>query len=107
MSQSRKAFLECEANQKLHQAIRWKVRPGNKLIFQPGDHVFYKRNNEGWNSPGIVIARENKQILVKHGGQYITVHPCWLQFKSKNDQLNTLSFPACKLDRTQCSRTRK
>ena len=34
------AFLE------LCQAIRSKVRPANSLIFQPVDHVFYKRINE-------------------------------------------------------------
>ena len=51
-SESRKAFLECEANEKFRRAIRSKVRPANSLIFQPGDHVFYKRNNEKmWKGP--------------------------------------------------------
>ena len=51
-----------------------------------------------WKGPGIVIAKENKQILVKHGGQYIRVHYCWLQPKSKNDQLNIQYVPACKFN---------
>ena len=60
---------------------------------------FIKQNNENmWKGPGIVIGKENKQILVKHGWQYIRVHPCWLQPKSKNDQLNIQSVPACKLN---------
>ena len=72
MSESRKVFLERETNEKLRRAIRLKVRPANSLIFQPGDHVFYKRNNENmWKGPGIVIGKENKEIFVKHGGQYI------------------------------------
>ena len=70
MSESRKVFLEREANETLRRAIRLKVRPANSLIFQPGDHVFYKRNNM-WKGPGIVIGKENKEIFVKHGGQYI------------------------------------
>ena len=38
---------------------------------------FIKQNNENmWKGPGIVIGKENKQILVKHGEQYIRVHPC-------------------------------
>ena len=67
-------------------------------IFQPGEHVFYNRNNENmWKGPGIVIGKENKQILVRHGGQKIRVHPCLLQLKSKNDQLNIQSVLACNL----------
>ena len=45
-SESRKAFLECGANEKLRRAIRSKVQPANSLVFQPGDHVLYKKNNE-------------------------------------------------------------
>ena len=42
MSESRKVFLEREANEKLRRAIRLKVRPANSLIFQPGDHYFIR-----------------------------------------------------------------
>ena len=101
MSESRMLCqnLECEANEKLRRAIRSQVTPANSLIFQPGNHEFYIRNNENmWKGPGIVIGKENKQILVKHGGQYIRVHPCRLQLKSKNDQLNIQSVPACKFN---------
>ena len=51
-----------------------------------------------WKGPGIVIGKENKQILAKLCGQYIRVHPCQLHLKSKNDQLNIQSVPACKFD---------
>ena len=78
MPESRKAFLECQANENLRQAICSKVRP-NSLIFQLGYRVFYKRNNDMWKGPVILIGKENKQILVKHGGHYIRVHPCRLQ----------------------------
>ena len=38
MSESRKAFLEREAKEKVSQAIHSKVRPANSSILQPGDH---------------------------------------------------------------------
>ena len=65
---SNKTFLECEANEKLRRAIHSNVQPANSLIFQPEDHIFYKRNNKNMlKIPGIVRDKENKQILVKHG----------------------------------------
>ena len=45
MPESRKAFLECQANENLRQAICSKVRH-NSSIFQLGYRVFYKRNND-------------------------------------------------------------
>ena len=36
---------------------------------------------------------------MKHGGRYIRVHPCRLQLKSKNDQLNIQSVQACKFNK--------
>ena len=51
-----------------------------------------------WKGPGIVIGKEDKQILLKLSGKYIRVHPCQLQLKSKNDQLNIQSVPACKFN---------
>ena len=51
-----------------------------------------------WKGPGIVIGKEDKQILLKHSGKQIRVHPCQLQLKSKNDQLNIQSVPACKFN---------
>ena len=35
---------------------------------------------------------------MKLGGQYIRVHRCWLQLKSKNDPLNIQFVPACKFN---------
>ena len=49
-------------------------------------------------SPGIVIGKDNNQISVKHGGQCIRVHPCRLQLKTENDQLNIQPVSACKFN---------
>ena len=79
------------------RVLRSKVRPASSLIFQPGDHASYKRNKM-WKGPGIAIGKKNKQILVKHGGQYISVHPRRLQLKNMNNQLIIQSVPDCKFD---------
>ena len=47
-------------------------------VIKNGD-VFYKRNLcDRWLGPGTVIGWEYKQVLVKHGGTYVRVHPCRL-----------------------------
>ena len=41
--------------------------------------VYYKRNDSNvWRGPGVVIGRDGKQVLVKHGGVYIRVNVCRL-----------------------------
>ena len=46
-------------------------------MYDFGDLVYYKRkDSDKWKGPGKVIGKENKQILVKHRGYYVRVHPC-------------------------------
>ena len=41
--------------------------------------MFYKRNGCNiWRGPGIVIGRDGKQVIVKHGGSMVRVHICRL-----------------------------
>ena len=41
--------------------------------------MFFKRNDaKEWHGPGVVIGRDGKQVLVKHGGTYVRVHVCRL-----------------------------
>ena len=37
------------------------------------------KDSNKWKGPGKIIGKEDKQILLKHGGYYIRVHPCSLQ----------------------------
>ena len=42
-----------------------------------GDLVFYRRSGDDkWHGPETVIGKENKRILVKHGGVYYKCHAC-------------------------------
>ena len=87
--ESRKAFIECETNEKLRRAIKSKLRPTTSLIYEFGNEVYYKRNDSNqWKGPGTVIGKENKQVIVKHGGQIIRVHPCKLQLRNKYSSMD-------------------
>ena len=80
MHEARKAFIEAESNDKLRRALKTKTRVTTGISYDLGDLVYYKRkDSEKWKGPGKVIGKENKQLLVKHGGHYICVHPCSLQ----------------------------
>ena len=91
IAESRKAFIECEANEKLRRAIKSKLRPTTSLIYELGDEVYYKRNDSNqWKGPGTVLGKENKQVIVKHGGQHIRVHPCRLQSRNKYQSIDPI-----------------
>ena len=84
IAESRKAFVECEDNEKLHRAIKSKLHPTASSIYELGDEVYYKQNDsDQWKGPGTVLRKENKQVIVKHESQHIRVHPCRLQLRNK------------------------
>ena len=77
---ARQAFIQAESSEKLQRALRHQIRPTLGVQYSNGDMVFYKRNEQDrWMGPGTVIGSENKQVLVKHGGSYVRVHPYRLQ----------------------------
>ena len=77
---NRKAYIECESSEKLRRALRHQIRPSLAQKYDNGDRVYYKRNESTmWMGPGTVIGWESKQVLVKHGGTYVRVHPCRLR----------------------------
>lgn len=79
MHLSRQAFLKTESGERLARALKHNIRLSDSMEVQCGDEVFYKRNDSTeWRGPGIVIGRDGKQILVRHGGVYVRVHVCRL-----------------------------
>lgn len=74
-----KEFLKTECTEQLSRVLRHDIRSSDLNNVQNGDEVFYKRvgSNE-WLGPRIVIGRDGKQVLVRHGGVYVRVHVCRL-----------------------------
>ena len=77
---ARKAFIKAESNETLRRTLKAKNRITTGITYEIGDIDYYKRKNSNkWKGPGKIIGKEDKYILVKHGGYYIRVHPCSLQ----------------------------
>ena len=73
MYSARKAFMKCEADGKIRQAMRHPIRT-NEEIFYPGEIVFYKREGSNkWLGPGKVIFQDGRVVFVRHGGIYVRV----------------------------------
>ena len=76
IASARKAFIEAESSEKIRRALRHNMKAGNRK-FYTGDTVYYKRNDSRkWKGPGKVIGQDSQQVLIKHGGMYVRVHPC-------------------------------
>ena len=79
MHEAREQFVKSEASERIRRALRHNVREGSSQDVQNGDEVFYKRDDSNeWRGPGVVIGRDGKQLLVRHGGVYVRVHVCRL-----------------------------
>ena len=74
---TRKAFIEADSNMRLKRALSHNIRSSGGKKFVTGDKVFYKRaDTKNWKGPGVVIGQDSQQVLIKHGGVYVKVHPC-------------------------------
>ena len=91
IAESRKAFIECEANEKLRRAIKSKLRSTTSLIYELVDEVYYKSNDSNqWKGPGTIIGKENKQVIVKQGGEHMRFHPCRLKLRNKHQNIDII-----------------
>ena len=77
---ARKAFIEAESNEKLRRVLKTNNQITTGITYEIGDIVYYQHKDPDMSKgSGKVIGKEDKEILVKHGGYYIRVHPCSLQ----------------------------
>jgi transposase InsO family protein len=73
MHATRQAFMKAESCEKLKIALRAKIRT-NGTIYQNGDIVYYKRDNEEtWRGPAKVAFQDGKVIFIRHGGYAVRV----------------------------------
>ena len=74
---ARQSFIKCESSERLRRALRHNIRETSMLEIQNGDEVYYKRKDSSqWH--GVVIGRDGKQVIVRHGGIFYRVHACHL-----------------------------
>ena len=79
MRSAREDFVRAEASEKLRRALRHNIRETEAHNIELGSQVYYKRNDSyEWYGPGVVIGKDGKQFLVRHGGVYYRVHACRL-----------------------------
>ena len=89
MHAARQEFLRCESSEKIRRALRSNIRNTSSDNLVNGDKVFYKRNDDNeWHGPGIVIGRDGKQVMVRHGGTYVRVHVCRLNRSPDSTNVN-------------------
>ena len=97
MHAAREQFARCESSAKIKKALKSNVRTCNDEFFDNNEKVWYKRNDsKEWHGPAIVLGRENQCIIVKHGNQYIKVHPCHITRglnSETSDQQNNKVIP--------------
>ena len=80
LHRARQAFIAQESCEKLRRALNKQTRTFSDVVYQNGDKVYYKRNNnKEWHGPSKVLGRDGSQYLLKHGGSYVRVHPCKMQ----------------------------
>ena len=79
MHVARQEFIKYESSEKLQRALSHNVRATEGELIKEGDRVFYKRNQSPeWHGPAIVIGRDGKVFMIRHGGVVVRVHQCRL-----------------------------
>ena len=92
---ARVAFMESERSERLRRALRTNTRTYSDQVIINNDKVYYKRNNsKKWKGPAFVLGRDGQQILLKHGGFYIRVHPCRVRLAREPMTNNNFEVPA-------------
>ena len=92
---SRKAFVAAESCEKIRRALRHRIRSA-AFRLEPNDSVYYKRNGcEKWKGPGKVLGGDKNVVFIRHGSNYVKVHPCRV-IPSKNlpySEATDVTFP--------------
>ena len=107
LHKARQAFIASESSEKIRRALRHNVRTSGDIRYFTGDKVYYKRLSKNrWQGPAVVLGQDGQQVLVKHGGVYVRVHPCRLKLDKQYRQQNSVSsekpFTCSKCENEKC-----
>ena len=103
MHSARQSLIQQESSEKLRRALCRKSRTYSDSVYCQGDLVYYWReNSQSCHGPATVVGKDHQQVLLKHGGSYLRVHPCRLQHY-KNDRLCNSNSPTTSVIPTQTS----
>lgn len=85
MQVARESYIKQESSEKLKRALLRKSRGYSNQVFQIGDSVYFRReDNVYWHGPAKIIGHEGKMFLLKSNGLYVRVHACRLQHVSSS-----------------------
>ena len=109
---ARQKFVELEASDKVKRALKERVYEQQNIKYYSGDVVYFKRGEKKfWYGPAVVVGHVDNNVLIKHGGLIVRVHPCKVvlqsvasdQIKSKDAETDRL--PAKKQNITETDLT--
>ena len=84
---ARQNYIQAESSERIQWALRHKTRTYADENYEIGEKVFYRRKNfKGWKGPAVVLGKDEKFILIRHGGGHYRVHPCHLMKVNKRNQ---------------------
>ena len=82
---ARRAFTKDESSDRIHRALKRKVRVSNEFLCN-GDKVFFKKDDcNRWRGHGTVIGQDGKIVFIRYGEQLVRVASCRL-VKISNEQ---------------------
>ena len=70
----RRTYQSTECRERVKRALRGKIREHRIQQAESGYRVYYKKmGEEKWRGPGVIIGRDGKTVVVKHGGLLMSV----------------------------------
>ena len=78
--------MKAESLDRIHRALKHKVRMSNEFFCSRDNKVFFKRDDcNQYRGPGIIIAQDGKIVFIRYGEQLVRVASCRL-VKLSNEQ---------------------
>ena len=69
LHKAREIHVKQEAEERIRRALMGQIVEHKVELAQAGEKVYYKRSGENeWRGPAVVIGRDGKTVVVKHGG---------------------------------------